>query len=350
MAQTLDEDASAQTVTDVLTHIFGHLSGDAVKEVCQSISDNSNHDLERATAAALRRALAAAHARIAPRTHILVDRFDSWFALWEARLHRGLASTEELAGLFRNDDETDPMTLATTDHTQWWPVCCAVLMRWASEQRLKENPGTIGDPPKMPGDLNQYLAANLLKLTHQAMIEVLREKRYQQGWIAWQQRFFEAIAQRTRTADANVADRIQDIASNTSEMNRYFRDRLAEVIRRLDLIEDAVVYTGQADLTVNINYPALPLLGQDVRFKDVKEAIDARLIRSVKASNSMLIAGMTRIVRLDAAYRVLRLGRRESDPSATLTVDDIILKTGRSSVLFALREGARLSRFSMPAH
>jgi len=46
----------------------------------------------------------------------------------------------------------------------------------------------------------------------------------------------------------------------------------------------------------------------------------------------------------------LRLGRRESDPSATLTVDDIILKTGRSSVLFALREGARLSRFSMPAH
>src|ERR1700737_4609998 len=52
-----DDQAALGSIAETLSHIFGHLSGDAAHDVIASLHEPGNHDLERATAIAIQRAL-----------------------------------------------------------------------------------------------------------------------------------------------------------------------------------------------------------------------------------------------------------------------------------------------------
>ena len=97
------ESEAAKAAAEVLSHVFGHLSGDAAKEVFLALRQEGNHDLELATATAIKEALRASHGLIAPTHQILVDRFDGWFRLWDDRLSGALKNIEDTALLFHSD-------------------------------------------------------------------------------------------------------------------------------------------------------------------------------------------------------------------------------------------------------
>src|ERR1022692_5067213 len=124
------ESEAAKAIADVLSHVFGHLSGDAAKEVFSSLREHGNHDLEIAMATAIKEALQAARKQIAPTHRILVP-FEDWFQLWDDRLSGALESPEDAALLFYSSDAPDPVALAAAEEDQWWPSFRPLLLRWA---------------------------------------------------------------------------------------------------------------------------------------------------------------------------------------------------------------------------
>jgi WD40 repeat protein len=213
----------AEAVAAVLSHIFGHLSGDAAKEVFSSLGEHGNHDLEIAMATAIKEALQAARKQIAPTHRILVP-FEDWFQLWDDRLSGALESPEDAALLFYSSDAPDPVALAAAEEDQWWPSFRPILLRWA-------------DRPSLPPPLDEHLAKNLLDLTREAFHLVLRDGAHARGWIAWQQMFLEGIAQQTRASDAGLADKFDMLACRVGELRPYLESEFAGINLGLKRIE-----------------------------------------------------------------------------------------------------------------
>jgi hypothetical protein len=332
MGETLSHDqlGMGPAVFEVLNHILGHLSGDATKEFFDSLGELSNHDLKRATVAALREALSYAHDSIAQPDRILVDRFDSWFELWDRRLERGLKSVDEMATLFYSETEVDPIMMANLDESDLWPVCQPLLLRWAADQQIFIQSHQL-DTSSLPGELEEYLANQFAAFARHGMNMVLREKSHRRGWIAWQQRFMEAVAHQARASNLKVAERLEFLAKNGILMNSWLVDQLSRVNNRLDaiyeLLQDDVVRQRGAEVTV--------VLSPGTRLRAVQRQVKARLNRSARAASTILIAGMPRPVPSNDVYRVLHVGRSEFDVHSSMTVDDIITGVATSAVLLA---------------
>jgi hypothetical protein len=97
---------------------------------------------------------------------------------------------------------------------------------------------------------------------------------------------------------------------------------------------------GDSALTLGALCPTLvenlkELFGQDEYSKSISDFVESRAKRSLKDSRRILIAGMSEALGLEEAYQVLRLGKRQDDPTTRLLVDDVILKPGPSVILFA---------------
>jgi hypothetical protein len=329
-----EESRVGRQLAEVLTHIFGHLSGDATKELFDSLREHGNHDLERATAAAIKAALDSAHRTIAAPDRILVDRFDGWFDLWRNHLDQGLKSPEATSRLFSEDNEIDPFTLAGLDEGHLWPLCETLLLRWANDQQeCQQHTHTI-DTSSLPEDLATHLAQGMPSLVRQAMYEVLRDKVHRRGWIAWQQRFLEAIASQIRLSNSDVAERLHQLAQNSEQLVYRLNDQFDRVVERLDTIQEAIRRDRRAEFPVKVgNVPAV--LSPAERLRAAKHDVNTRRARSARASSTILIAGMSSPVPLQEVYRVLRLGRHEYDLQTTLTVDDVICNSKTSAVFFA---------------
>jgi hypothetical protein len=327
-----DEPGVGSVISEVLNHIFGHLSGDATKEFLDSLGDLGNHDLERATVAGLKEALAHAHRSIAPPGRIIVDRFDTWFELWERRLERGIKDVRETAQLFYSG-EVDPIMMASLDESHVWPVCETLLLRWADEQQIFEHYRPL-EVSSLPGELRQYLSHRFTGFVRHGMNMVLREKRYRRSWIAWQQRFLGAVAQQTRNSNKDVAERLEQLAKNDDLMSSWLVGQFDHLNKSLEAIHGLLQNDRNRQRMADQNDAAAPL-GPDARLKAVQRAVKARRTRSEKAASTILIAGMPRPVPLNDVYRVLRVGRSEFDTYSALTVDTVITSFATSAIFFA---------------
>lgn len=252
--------AAAAGAAEVLKHIFGHLSGDAAKEVFSSLVGHGNHDLRVAMAEALRDALDKSQEHFHS-DRILVENADGqiteWFALWNGRLERGLDTREDAALLFYSDDPVDPVRLASTDRTKWWSEFGPVLVRWGIEQHTFEHGKAIREPV-LPQELGDYLEANLLNMTETAFLLVLRNVEHQRGFVAWQQSFLTAIAKTTANTDAKVADEFRSLATRVREFHEFARAEFAEVHSHLDRLEGLL--TARIDRTA----PLGQMAGKDI--------------------------------------------------------------------------------------
>src|SRR5438445_280119 len=116
------------------------MSAEAVRDFISRTSSRTNHDLDRALAVAIQRALENASATIALPDLQLKDRFEPWFSLWGARLRAGLENAEQVASLFYSDDKfRNPVALAAASTDDGWQMFKPVVLRWADlQQRLEK--------------------------------------------------------------------------------------------------------------------------------------------------------------------------------------------------------------------
>jgi len=234
------ESEAAKAVAEALSHVFGHLGGDAVKGVLSSLRQPGNHDLERAIAVAARNALAESHQQLVRQRRIDTDSFDGWFSLWRDRVDRALETPEDTVLLFPSDYSADPVTLADGEEDQWWPLFEPLLLRWANEEQNFAKGRAVGTSA-LPAPLAEYCAKNLLNLMRQALREVLRDDAHERGWIAWQQRFLEAIAQQTRASHADVAQQFDNLARREEDLRLYLKEAVGGVHQRFDKVDGSLI-------------------------------------------------------------------------------------------------------------
>src|SRR5205814_1251853 len=133
-----------------------------------------------AMAEAILRALKKAQLGLAP------ERFEEWFDPWFERLDTATRMPEAAASLFHSDDSSrDVVKLSVAEDGEWWAAFEPVLQRWAAKYKA------------LPKRLAQHLREHLQGLAQQALREEVRKTDQGRGWIAWQQRFLEAIAKQT---------------------------------------------------------------------------------------------------------------------------------------------------------
>jgi tetratricopeptide (TPR) repeat protein len=227
----------AKALANVCSSIFGNLSSDSAKTLISSLDSGGNHDLEFATASAIREALDAAQQGLGDEGRILLNRHDSWFDLWRERLNRGLIAREDTASLFHVDDHlSDPITLSRATTATWWPQFELVLLRWANEQkRFQDAPGTAFDT--VPASLSNHLSSVLLDLVKQSLQQVLRQPSHSRGWIAWQQHFLTRIADSVKTSNVELCARLNDSAQRIDELQRFSERALIEIEPRIEALE-----------------------------------------------------------------------------------------------------------------
>lgn len=226
-----------KALANVCSSIFGNLSSDSAKTLISALDSGGNHDLEFATASAIREALDTAHQGLLDESRILVNRHDSWFNLWRERLNRGLTSRDETASLFHDDDHlSDPMTLSSSTTATWWPQFERVLLRWANEQQyFEDDQGAAFEA--VPPSLSNHLSSVLLGLVQQSMLEVLRQPSHSLGWIAWQQHFLTKIADSVKTSNVELCARLNDSAQQIEELRRFSERALTEIEPRIEALE-----------------------------------------------------------------------------------------------------------------
>lgn len=184
----------AGAIAAVLAGVSEHLAGDATRHAITSLKIQGNHDLEFILASSIRAALSESHRELSGDSPLLDEPFDEWFLLWQARLDRALKDPDDTALLFHADDSVDPVTFAGAPVEVWWPRFRIVLVRWADEQRGFDSlslPASVDLPPR----LDQFLSQHLLDLAQRAQSLALRDEHNDRPWKAWQQRFFEALAE-----------------------------------------------------------------------------------------------------------------------------------------------------------
>lgn len=228
------ESEAAKAAAESLSHLFGHLSGDAAREVLSSIGKRHNCDLERATAIAIHNALTEAQCRNVAQHLQLADTFEKWFSVWHSRINRALKSDESTASLFYSDNPVDPVQLATTAESEWWPAFRPVLLRWAWEEKqfIGSSEEKV-DSPILPEALDAILGNQLLELTRSALRELLREETHRRGLIAWQQRFFEELARQTQASDKGLSQTLEVLAVQGDDLN-HFLTRIEAALARIE--------------------------------------------------------------------------------------------------------------------
>jgi len=324
-----DDSGIETAASDVLNHILGHLSGDATKEFFDSLGELHNHDLTRVTVAALREGLSFAHSSIAPPDRILVDRFDAWFALWDRRLDRALKSEDNSIGLFYSEAEVDAIALASLEDDQIWPVCEVLLLRWATDQQAFEGSRLV-DTSTLPDELHGYLSDRFIEMSRHGMSLVLRDRSQRRGWIAWQQRFLEAVANETRKSNRRVAEHLDLLIKNSSLMNSWLQEQFSDLNNRLEAIYEML----RSDI-LRRETEMIEGLAPTARLRIIQRAVRMRVERSGRTASTILIAGMSKPLPLDDVYRVLHVGRSEFDVNSSVTVDDLITGMKSSAILLA---------------
>ena len=181
---------AAGAIIAVLAGVSEHLAAEATRHVITSLKVEGNHDLEFLLAGSIRAALEESQRELAG-PQVFAERFDDWFSLWEARLNRARKDPADAALLFQVDDSVDPVIFATISNEQWWSGFRVVLLRWATEEREFNN---LEPLPSLPAPLDQFLSDHLLEFAQRAQRLELRDEHKERAWKAWQQRFFEALA------------------------------------------------------------------------------------------------------------------------------------------------------------
>jgi hypothetical protein len=184
----------AGAIVAVLAGVSEHLTGDATRHAITSLKIQGNHDLEFILASSIGAALAESHRELSGGSQLLTEPFDEWFSLWQARLDRALKSSDDTALLFHADDSVDPVDFAAASVEIWWPRFRIVLVRWANEQRDFDSL-PASETADLPERLDKFLSQRLLDFARRAQSLELRNEHNNRAWKAWQQRFFEALAE-----------------------------------------------------------------------------------------------------------------------------------------------------------
>jgi len=218
----------AGAIAAVLAGVSEHLTGDATRHAISSLKVEGNHDLEFILASSIRAALSEAHRELSGGPQLLAEPFNEWFSLWRARLDRGLKNPEDTGLLFHTDDSVDPVAFAAASVDVWWPRFRIVLVRWADEQRGFDNLPPWSVTVEVPADLDRFLSEHLLDLAHRAQSIELRDEHNDRAWKAWQQRFFEALAESLQEL-VQTAHRQEELLKRQEELLKEIHEWLSEM-------------------------------------------------------------------------------------------------------------------------
>ncbi|MBM3347852.1 MAG: hypothetical protein FJY55_15365, partial [Betaproteobacteria bacterium] len=212
----LDKDSLASFAVDSVADIFGDLAGSAAESTLESLRHDGNFHSEAALAEALAKALEFAREELPVANACPLT-------TWRKRLLD--ASPDAREGLFVTTDPTDPTQLtAELTPEQWWDQMLPSLLRWSNGEGI-------------PADTCEFLRPRLYSDLRKAYLHLLRDPRHGKAWIAYQQRFLEAIAAAARTDHGDLADRIEALARDTNEMQSAV---IAELERQTERVLDAV--------------------------------------------------------------------------------------------------------------